>query len=179
MSKGGVDFSFIKNLEGYKTTGYVPKEDGEVLGTSGVTIASGFDLGQRGIQDLDGLPEGLIDKLLPYLGLKGKEADTRAKDLKVSSEEADIINEFAKQQAINKLSRQWTGTTGTNFEDLPANKQTVVASVAFQYGDLAKKTPNFWKQVTSGDWCAAKRNLLDFKDKYSSRRTKEAGLLDD
>jgi hypothetical protein len=51
--------------------------------------------------------------------------------------------------------------------------------VAFQYGDLAKKTPNFWKQVTSGDWGAAKRNLLDFQDKYPTRRKKEAALLDD
>mgnify|MGYP000500305691 CR=1 FL=1 len=31
----GVDFGFIKDLEGYKTTGYVPKKDGEVLGELG------------------------------------------------------------------------------------------------------------------------------------------------
>ena len=177
--KQGVDFGFIKDLEGYKTTGYVPKQDGKVLGESGVTIASGFDLGQRGVQDLIGLPEGLATKLLPYLSLKGKDADTIASNLKVSQEEADVINEFSKQQAMSRLSRQWLGTTGTNFETLLPNQQTAVASVAFQYGDLAKKTPNFWKQVTSGDWTAAKRNLLDFKDKYPTRRTKEAALLDD
>lgn len=174
----GVDFGFIKDLEGYKTTGYVPKKDGEVLGESGVTIASGFDLGQRGVQDLAGLPEDLAIKLLPYLSLKGKDADTIASNLKVSKEEADIINEFAKQKAMSRLSRQWFGTTGTSFESLPSNKQTAVASVAFQYGDLAKKTPNFWRQVTDGDWSAAKRNLLDFKDKYPTRRKKEAALLD-
>ena len=28
----GVDFGFIKEVEGYKTTGYVPKNDGIVLG---------------------------------------------------------------------------------------------------------------------------------------------------
>ena len=174
----GVDFGFIKEVEGYKTTGYVPKNDGIVLGKSGVTIASGFDLGQRGVQDLAGLPEDLAIKLLPYLSLKGKDADTIASNLEVSKEEADIINEFAKQEAMSRLSRQWMGTTGTNFENLPSNKQTAVASVAFQYGDLAKKTPNFWKQVTSGDWGAAKRNLLDFQDKYPTRRKKEAALLD-
>ena len=175
----GVDFGFIKEVEGYKTTGYVPKKDGKVLGKSGVTIASGFDLGQRGVQDLAGLPEDLAVKLLPYLSLKGKDADTIASNLEVSKEEADIINEFAKQEAMGRLSRQWMGTTGTNFENLPSNKQTAVASVAFQYGDLAKKTPNFWQYATSGNWDSVKRELNDFKDKYPTRRKKEAALLDD
>tara|TARA_R110000765_G_C18602436_1_gene569326 strand:- start:30 stop:572 length:543 start_codon:yes stop_codon:yes gene_type:complete len=172
-----VDFGFIKELEGSETTGYVPKEDGKVLGNSGVTIASGFDLGQRGVQDLVGLPEEIQIKLAPYAGLQGDDADAIASSLEIDTDEADIINEFAKQEAMSRLSRQWMGTTGNNFESLPSNKQTAIASVAFQYGDLAKKTPNFWRQVTSDDWEGAKRNLLDFKDKYPTRRKKEASLL--
>ena len=80
---------------------------------------------------------------------------------------------------MSRLSRQWMGTTGTNFESLPSNKQTAIASVAFQYGDLAKKTPNFWQYATSGNWDSVKRELNDFKDKYPTRRKKEAALLDD
>jgi GH24 family phage-related lysozyme (muramidase) len=53
----------------------------------------------------------------------------------------------------------------------------VVASVAFQYGDLSRRTPNFWRQVTSGDWDAALNNLRHFGDKYPTRRNKEADLL--
>ena len=73
-----IDFGFIKELEGFRLTGYVPKEKGKELGTSGVTIASGFDLGAHNINDLAGLPEDLIQKFSPYLGLKGKEASNKA-----------------------------------------------------------------------------------------------------
>ncbi len=51
---------------------------------------------------------------------------------------------------------------------------TVIASVAFQYGDLESRTPNFWKQVISGDWEAAEANLRNFGDNYGTRRVKEA-----
>ena len=66
---------------------------------------------------------------------------------------------FAKQKTLDKLSDQWKSATGTDFSKLDKRKATVVASVAFQYGDLPTKTQNFWKQVTSDDWNAAYANL--------------------
>ena len=57
------------------------------------------------------------------------------------------------------------------------NKATTVASVAFQYGNLETETPNFWRQVTSGDWNAAEKNLRDFQDDYGTRRNLEADYL--
>ena len=39
-----IDFTFIEKLEGYRLEGYVPDAENS---QSGVTIASGFDLGQR------------------------------------------------------------------------------------------------------------------------------------
>ena len=66
----------------------------------------------------------------------------------------------------------------TRFDILTKAQQTVLASVAFQYGsNLKSKTKNFWKQVTSGDWDSAIKNLENFGDKYSSRRNREADLL--
>ena len=42
-----VDFQFIEEQEGFKLDGYVPLDkDGNPLGKSGVTIASGFDAGR-------------------------------------------------------------------------------------------------------------------------------------
>ena len=43
---------------------------------SGVTVATGFDLGQRNETDLRtlGLPSDLITTLKPYLGRKAKDA---------------------------------------------------------------------------------------------------------
>ena len=52
--------------------GYVPMKNGEVLGVSGVTIATGVDLGQQtgaGLLDM-GVPHAVVKKLLPYIGLK-------------------------------------------------------------------------------------------------------------
>lgn len=179
MQKNKVDFNFIKDQEGFKTKGYVPKDsEGNILGKSGVTIASGFDLGQKSLSDLEGLSDSLIEKLTPYLGKKGEAADKIAANLELSEDEANAINEFAKQTELQKISNKWKEATGTDFSDLDPNKQTVIASVAFQYGsNLDEATPNFWQQVTSGDWEAAKKNLLNFGDSYSSRRKREASLI--
>ena len=173
----GIDYPFIMGLEGYSKTGYVPEKDGKPLGESGVTIASGFDLGKRSIRSLEGLPEDLVMKLAPYLGVRGEAAQNIAPSLKITSEEADMLNEVAKNQTVGMLSNLWKNKTGTDFQDLPSNKQTVLASVAFQYGDLESRTPNFWKQTTSGDWDAATDNLRNFGDRYESRRTREADYL--
>jgi len=172
-----IDFGFIKKLEGNKTKGYVPKDKDGVLGDSGVTIASGFDLGQRNAMDLKGLPEDIVKKFLPYLGLKGEAADTIASTLKISNKESDIINKFAAEKTVNLLKKRYENVSGKSFEDLTPEQQTVMASVQFQYGNLGTETPNFWRQVTTGDWDSAKKNLLDFGDDYPTRRKKEAALL--
>ena len=179
QQRNKVDFDFIKDQEGFETRGYIPKDsEGNILGKSGVTIASGFDLGQKSLSDLEGLSNSLIEKLTPYLGKKGEAADKIAANLKLSKAEANSINEFAKQTELEKISNKWKEATGTDFSDLDGNKQTVIASVAFQYGsNLEKATPNFWQQVTSGDWESAKKNLLNFGDSYSSRRKREASLI--
>ena len=67
--------------------------------------------------------------------------------------------------------------TGTSFDKLPREKATVVASVAFQYGDLESQTPNFWRQTTNNQWMEAYNNLLNFGDIYTSRREREAEYL--
>ncbi len=78
---------------------------------------------------------------------------------------------------MSKLKKQWKAKTGNDFESLPRHQATPIASVAFQYGDLAKKTPNFWKQVTSNDWDGAKKNLSNFGDIYGDRRMRELDYL--
>jgi hypothetical protein len=51
--------------------------------------------------------------------------------------------------------------------------------VAFQYGDLARRTPNFWRQVTEKKWADVIANLRNFGDHYATRRNVEADLLQD
>ena len=127
---------------------------------------------------MSGLPQDIIDLLSPYLGYKGAEAEERAGNLVIDDRQSGIINSFAKEQASTILAKRWEEKTGTPFSELPENKATVVASVAFQYGNLAKKTPNFWRQVTSDDWDGAIKNLRDFQDDYGSRRKIEADYVE-
>ena len=169
-----IDFDFILKQEGFETKGYVPDAENS---KSGVTIASGFDLGARKLSDLKGLPQDIIDLLSPFLGFQGAEASEIAPNLEVTEDQAKIINEFAKSEAITNLKTKWENATGTSFDDLGTEQATVLASVAFQYGDLESRTPNFWKQTTSGDWVGAYKNLLKFGDRYTSRRLDEAALL--
>lgn len=177
-----VDWKFIGDLEGFRTSGYVPTDnEGNPLDSSGVTVATGFDIGQwseRDIRNL-GLSEELTKKLLPYSGLKRKAAVTALQQfpLKITEEEALEINNAVKTDALNKLAQDWQKATGEDFAELDPAKQTVVASVAFQYGDLPSRTPRFWKHVTSGKWGKAIEELRDFGDKYTTRRNKEADYL--
>ena len=169
-----IDFDFILKQEGFETQGYVPDAENS---KSGVTIASGFDLGARVLEDLKGLPNDIVELLTPFLSLKGAEAQEVASNLNVSEDQAKIINEFAKSEAITNLKTKWETSTGTSFDTLSKEQATVLASVAFQYGDLESRTPNFWKQATSGDWEGAYNNLLNFGDRYDSRRKDEANYL--
>jgi len=173
-----IDFDFIKANEGFELQGYVPVDkNNKPLGHSGVTIASGFDLGQRCLKDISGFYKELRDKLIPYLELQGEEALEVAHTLCISEEEGNKINNFAKRQEIGRLQEKWYDKTNSDFKLLPQNQATVIASVAFQYGDLESKTPKFWAQITSGDWEAAYNNLLNFGDRYPSRRKREAKYL--
>lgn len=170
-----IDWNFIGDLEGERLIGYVPNAEGS---KSGVTIATGFDLGARNESDIKDLPIELQNKLKPYLGLKGDAAKALASKLRINSDEAKIINDFSKKNATTGLAKKWYDKTGKDFFEMSQAKQTVVASVAFQYGDLASETPNFWKQTTTGDWDGALKNLRNFGDDYKTRRNKEASYLE-
>jgi hypothetical protein len=179
-----IDLDFISRLEGGRqTSGYVPRKDnGEIAGQSGVTIATGFDLGARSADDLRklGLSEDLIKKLAPYLGLKKEEAVAalEMQPLNITPAEAKQIDDGFKRDFINKLMRDYDAATkGTKFANLPPEAQTVIASVSFQYGDPAAKTPMFWDAVTRQDWKKAEEILRNFGDAYPTRRGQEADLL--
>ncbi len=122
----------------------------------------------------------LAEKLSPYTGLTGKQAqqflDYHPLDIKLS--ECDEINEQCHMQAELRLLSLWKKSLASiAFKDLSCACKTVIASVAFQYGDLSKQTPIFGLQVTEKDWQAAVSILRNFGDKYAIRRNKEVELL--
>jgi hypothetical protein len=175
-----VDFGFIRKLEGHlKLKGYVPEVE---LSNSGVTIASGVDLGQRNensMQELD-ITDDLRAKLSPYLGAKKHDAVSLLEEnpLEISEHEAESLDKAVVEPILNSLVAKFDAASQVAFEELEPQKQTAIASVAFQYGTgLSSATPNFWRPITTGDWNGALANLRNFGDDYPTRRNKEAALL--
>lgn len=173
-----IDYKFISDLEGNSFIGYVPDPK---YSNSGVTIASGFDLGSRSYRSLHKkFSKELADKLSMYVGMKKYEAKRflECNPLNITRQEAQQINSGSHDDSELLLIKEWSKYSDEHFLNLSGECQTVIASVAFQYGNLARKAPNFWRQVTSGDWVGALGNLRNFGDRYRTRRNKEADLLE-
>jgi hypothetical protein len=79
---------------------------------------------------------------------------------------------------INSVIKQYNNDSEVDFQDLPPEVQTVIASVGYQYGTPHIKTPDFWGFVTSQDWDSAIAELWDFRDNHRLRREDEAKYLE-
>ena len=175
-----IDWDFISAREGGQyLEGYVPDAEGS---KSGVSVATGFDIGQRNQTDLEllGLSAELVEKLAVYCELTGQEAvDLLAETpLTITEDEADQIDKASKSDAVADLEAAYDKASTVTFRSLPGEAQTVIASVSFQYGSLKKKTPTFWGIVIIQDWAGAITELRDFGDSYPTRRGLEADLLE-
>jgi hypothetical protein len=172
-----VDWGFIEDREGFETKMYVPNPDGS---QSGPTVGTGIDLGAWGEDDLKslGVDKALIEKLKPYFGKKGRAAADYVDQnpIELTEEEARDLSTRVKTKILDRLKTKFDKDSNVAFDDLTPEQQTVVASVYFQYGNKVTGH-NFWNQITSGDWGAAKKNLENYGDDYGTRRRKEAKLL--
>lgn len=180
-----IDYVFLSKREGGSVTrGYVPAPK---ISKSGVTIATGFDVGQRNEADLKnlGLSADVIAKLRPYLGKTGVDAQgfLEKTPLTITPAQAIEIDKAIKKAAIEKLRLQYSGSAHNknkvDFFSLPKQAQTVIASVSFQYGNLSASTPKFWSAAASQDWKETVNILRDFGDAYPSRRKLEASMLEE
>lgn len=172
-----IDWDFIAEQEGNTLEGYVPDP---AHSHSGVTVASGVDIGQMTHAELTGFTPQLMAKLLPYVGLKGEPAveALKAQPLTITADEATALNQHARQDTLNDLRHAYLmSTKGRSFDTLPDPVQTVVASVTFQYGSPWSRTPHFWGYVTSYNYAAMVADLKHFGDKYQPRHDREAAYL--
>ena len=184
-----IDWDWIaKHLEGEGfRKGYVPidKRTGKIIGTSGVTIATGVDLGTKDrkfFEDI-GVSEGIILKLEPFFQLKGEEALKNAKKLELSASEVKEVDTAIRKKYTNDVINAYEKDSGKNFEDLTSAQQTITASVALQHGDLKTSAPDFWDQVLNDEWDDVIANLRDWDgtgkpSQTQTRRDKEANLLE-
>ncbi len=183
-----IDWDWIAKLEGEGfRKGYVPidKRTGKIVGTSGVTIATGVDLGTKDrkfFEDI-GVSEGIILKLEPFFQLKGEEALKNAKKLELFASEVKELDTAIRKKYTNDVINAYEKDSGKNFEDLTSAQQTITASVALQHGDLKTSAPDFWDQVLNDEWDDAIANLRDWDgtgkpSQTQTRRDKEANLLE-
>ena len=183
-----IDWTFIEKMEGMRLEGYVlPGRP-----NAGVTIAMGVDLGHWTESDLRsaGLRPETLARLIPFLGLTGQSArralEAHLQDygeaVTIEAGEAGRLNELGRREIVGPLKRFYDGdwrTGSIRFDDLPGPAQTVLASVAWQYGpNLAVRTPKFWNHMTRRNWSEAVRELRNFGDTDGYRRRQEARHLE-
>lgn len=176
----------ITGFEGTKRTGYVPKDNsGSIIGSSGVTIGKGLDLGAQDEDSLRtmGFEGGLFDKLKAYVGYKGQDALDIADTLTISAEEEKEINAKVTSRYWSEFNRNFRNFVGYDSSELPAKARYAVASRFFNSGNSIFKGTRFTKQLADRDYDAAADNLENWfnpKGKYKAlvpRVRKEAALF--
>lgn len=164
---------FLKQVEGNEYYPYVPQS-----GKSGVTIGIGVDLGNIGYKSLD-IDPILKEKIKWYDKLTGIEAAIALDEtpLRLTRDEVNLLSLAAIELHEKELEEQFNAESSVLYKDLPLEFQIVLLSVKYQYGSLARRTPKFWGFATRGKWHYAYCELMNFGDKYPTRREKEARLL--
>ena len=179
------------------TVGYIPARPGNfygrpnqrpdaytAIGASGVTIATGCDLGQTDVPTLQGynLPDAIINQLRPYIGLKTSAAISKlsALPLTISADTAATMDErIHGGYLIRYVAPAYNKASEIMFGDLPDQAQAVVFSVCFQKGcgGVRRDWPKLWGYLITQNWCAASNELRTGFTQYQYRRRTEGELL--
>lgn len=193
--------AFLARVEGKRQThGYIPchkagggtanyRGDGDpaaykAMGVSGVTIATGCDLGQTSAAILSrwGLANSILAKFSPYLGKRKGEAIAilHQRRLTISDTEA-IATDLAVHSGYlrDNVIPVYEKAAGVAFADLPDQAQAVIMSCIFHKGPagVRKDWPVLWGHLIRQDWkCAAQELLTGFRQ-YRGRRQAEGRLL--
>ena len=194
--KTNIDFAYIAGLEGDQwLSGYVPfKNDGIVAGRSGMTIASGFDIGQWSKDEIKGkgriqgmdLPQAVLDQILPY-AQRDFRRKTKAQVIteigttgppptfEGNKRYADLCDAAAFRVWLGRAAALWNANTTKgvpNYVQLPGGWQTVWLSRRYQ-----AQEGSFEDLAPSGKWEEAIVALRK-EPLYKSRTKSEADLLE-
>ena len=163
--------------------GYVPKRNGVPIGQSGVTIATGCDLGQQTPESLlkMGVPQTLAARLIPYCGLRRDAAVAKLSTLPlvISEDAADAIDSAVIGSYIREVQARFDRDAGSSrFVDLPKEVQAALVSLRYQLGFGG--FPRTWALIVAGNYHGAISELRDptkWGGQYMDRRRDEAALL--
>ena len=172
--------SFLGLKEGYRLDGYVPMQNGQVMGQSGVTIGKGVDLGQQDAMGLAimGVPSEIINKLRPYFGLKKAAAVSaiKSRPLTLTEEEAATLSECVANHYIHSTRDRFNrrAVERNAFEAAPKQVQAVAVSLEYQRGPAWAR--EHIALLAGGNYKSCVR-LLESDTEYVSRRKSEAALI--
>lgn len=167
------------------------QEENRELNKSGVTIASGYDLGQTSIAEMRsyGLPESLIAKCAPYIGKKRLDALNAiiARPLILTDSEIDIVNRSVMSKKARECIFSWdhrvmkeerkTRPNAPLFHEMTSNQQTVVFSRYYHEGrgwaDNRHNQP-IYDAMMQNDWDAVNDRFTELiKDKQRPKDKKQ------
>lgn len=190
-----VDFAFIAAREGDQwLRGYIPMSKGKVLGKSGMTVASGFDIGQWSTDELDKLkfPDALMAKIKMFASPNRFKGMTRAEVVKkvgqlgpvpeLTKDEADLCDGAVFSKILGDAITAWNSSTDfgvPKFTALPGGWQTVWLSRVYQEGSNPRSVEaiRFRNTATAGDWQGAITKLRAYTGFTKTRANQEADLL--
>jgi len=183
-----IDLKQISKWEGgQQLVAYIPSQRGTVIGSSGVTVATGVDLGQMSEEEINALDisDTLKEKLTPYARKTREHAQAAlAKNqLKITQEEADELDAVMSKKIFGRLIRLYNQDSSVPFHELPANAQTVIASIGWRRGASFGRVINYqalWSAAINQDWQELKTLLNNFPTQsrgLMKRCMREAELL--
>lgn len=181
------NYNYLEKQEGFEKEAYTLKDyvgakPGEAV--SGVSLAMGVDLAYQSAESLRtaGVSENLILRLNPYLGLKGKEAETylKAHPLSLSDEQVgDFSNKMVASYEDSLIEAYNNDSAALDYNQLPTGVQEAMLSAFYQYGKGAITSYNYWEQLTNQQWVEALANLRNFGDPDNvERRAEEANHME-
>ena len=150
------------------------KQENREPNKSGVTIGSGYDLGQTSENEMRrfGLPDSLIEKCRPYIGKKRLEAldAINARPLILTNDEIDAVNRAVMTSKARKCIYSWdnwitdlrkTSPNAPYFHEMSSNQQTIVFSRYYHEGQGwadNKHNQPIYDAMTRNDWTAVTRH---------------------
>jgi len=173
-----IDWIFIAKLEGCRSDVYVPAKSGIVIGKSGPTVGSGFDLGQIDSNGFDtySFSDSIRLKLKKYVGMRGALALAFVKANKciLTGGELKELEEKVKVRYAKMAEKFFNASVcdgAVMFRERSRQIQTVYASVYFQYG---MKSTTLRSTLAGGDVIGGVSVLLHYTKLKCSVRNKKS-----
>lgn len=198
----GVDPSFIFGEENLPTddptritlpipAASLPAGKSNMYANTGFTTWGGVDMGAHSIEDLKrwGASDDDITALAPVMGLKGDDAKAYLAangSPAIGAASADAIRQGALADRTAAVEQAYDNSNPpTPFASLPGGVQTAIVDLAYQTPAITTgAAPNFWGDVTGGNWGAAANELNHYygpgvqpTPHDVQRRKDEAGLI--